>query len=96
MKKSEIRERIAELQCKIDEFTLDPDIYEERYRDILDETKSSWIENYDGGRILEEIDPTAYRCGLNDFVDAIEKEESPEYNELIEELEELESELEGA
>ena len=39
----------------------------ERYHDMLDETKESWIKNYDGGRALEEIDPQAYSLGFDDF-----------------------------
>ncbi len=87
---------IAAKEKEIDNFELDNDDYEEQYRDMLEEisgpVKIGSLE-YSAARVLEEVDPTAYRCGLNDYVDSLEKEDDPKYKELEEELETLEDEL---
>ncbi|MFA5149070.1 MAG: hypothetical protein WC491_08115 [Candidatus Omnitrophota bacterium] len=44
------------------------DQLEEMYREDLDEVGKQGIENY--GYLLEQGDPTAYRCGLVDYMDA--------------------------
>ena len=49
---------------------------------------------FDASRILKKLDPIAYRCGMNDFVDGLDKSDFGEYRELEEKLEELEYELE--
>ncbi len=111
MNKTELEKAIelkqAEITAKekeIDNFELDNDDYEEQYKEAIDSegpVKVAGIQ-FDPSRILEEMDSTAYRCGLNDYVDSLEKEEDPKYKELGEELEtltdglaDLESELEG-
>jgi peptidoglycan hydrolase CwlO-like protein len=43
---------------------------------------------------LKNVDPTAYRCGLNDFVDSLDASETDEYKELQEEIEQLQSDIE--
>jgi hypothetical protein len=46
---------------------------EQRYSDFLSEVygavKICGLE-YDAARALKEIDPTAFRCGFNDWLDA--------------------------
>lgn len=41
------------------------------YDDILDECSSccDMCKQYGASRILKELDPTAYRCGKNDYID---------------------------
>jgi AmiR/NasT family two-component response regulator len=39
------------------------------------------------------MDPTAYRCGLNDYVDGIDKSDIKEFQDLEEELADLQNEL---
>ena len=54
---------------------------EARYRDFLRDCYSDNLTgifaNYDPAQVLEEIDPTAYRCGHNDYIDG---EDWTEYN----------------
>ena len=46
-------------------------------------------------QILKECDPTAYRCGLNDFADfEFRKEDTDEYKALQDEIDQLESDIE--
>ena len=48
-------------------------LVQDAYNDYLDELHESdpgtLFVNYAGSRIMEEIDPVAYRCGLNDYSD---------------------------
>jgi hypothetical protein len=45
-----------------------------QYNDMINETtdtiKIGYIE-FEPCRVLEELDPIAYRCGLNDYYDSI-------------------------
>lgn len=81
-----------------DESTLD-----QEYRDFIDEFNEVKIMgmSYCASRVLEELDPTAYRCGFNDWLDSEEWDEfegdymkrddiekvTEEYEEYLEELE---------
>jgi predicted nuclease with TOPRIM domain len=91
-----LNSKIAEINTKIDYFELDESNYEEQYRDMLNEDGDVYIGgiSFEPARILEEVDPIAYNCGLSDYVSSISLEEDDEYNTLVEELEELETELE--
>lgn len=71
---------------------------EARYRDFLRDCYSDNLTgifaNYDPAQVLEEIDPTAYRCGHNDYIDG---EDWTEYNGETYEtsyLEEIRNEVE--
>lgn len=48
---------------------------EEQYQEMLDDCYSP-VEvagmAFSASRILQELDPTAYRCGYNDYIDAKE------------------------
>jgi peptidoglycan hydrolase CwlO-like protein len=94
-----IEEMKAEIKTKeqeLDNFELDNDDYEDQYRDMLEELAGPvriGLLEYSAARVLEEIDPTAYRCGLYDYIASLEKEDDPKYKELEEELETLEDEL---
>jgi len=94
MRKQEIITRIDEIKDELRTFEIDQDKWEESYREAIDEEGPVIIcgMKYTASRILEELDPTAYRCGLNDYVDSIEVSEDEDYKELESELEELESE----
>jgi hypothetical protein len=86
---------IADLRNDIDNYELDPDDFEDQYCEMLNcegPVTVCGIE-FEPSDILKEMDPIAYRCGLNDYVDGIELTEDERYNELVEELEELETEL---
>ena len=83
-----------EVQEKIDSFELDEDDYEDQYIEMLDEEEVIVCGMaFCPSRILSELDPTAYACGLSDYVDGIDKEEDEEYKELVEELESLETQV---
>lgn len=49
------------------------DAAEEMFREALDEQGPIRIGecDYDVSRVLEAVDPIAYRCGLNDFIDVL-------------------------
>jgi transcription initiation factor IIE alpha subunit len=99
MKKEKIEElkRLIEAQKeKIDTYEIDPDEYEESYCEAMDEQGEISISGltFAPSRIVKELDPVAYRCGLVDYVDSIDVDESEEYQALKEELEDLENELE--
>lgn len=49
---------------------------------------------YPASRILKEVDPIAYRCGLLGYVNELAVEGSEEYQDYVSQLEELEAELE--
>lgn len=94
IKQSELENK----QKKSDNFELDPYDYEDQYCDMLNEVYGD--AEIAGMKIstdyaLRELDPTAYRCGLIDYVDSLElnKEDDKNYKELQEEIETLESEI---
>ena len=90
-----MKELIKSKQNEIYSFEIDPDDFIDQYEECLNsegEVKVAGLTFYPAD-IIKELDPTAYRCGLNDYVDGIDKSEVKEYQRLEEELEELESEL---
>jgi len=104
----ELEEKRKELRAKkreLDLFELNPEDYKEEFKEWLDECYgkikimgvSFWASD-----ILEELDHTAFREGLLEFVDKINLKSVPGYAELEEEventragIEELELELEA-
>lgn len=102
--KAQIKAKIAELeqqakalQNQIDSFELDPDDYRYQYDQMLDEVNGKFM-GIDASHILKVMDPTAYHCGLLDYLDGLDQDEEKikkyDYAELIEELEEIENEIE--
>ena len=102
--KTQIEAKIAELtqqakalQNQIDNFELDPDDYADQYDEMLDEVHGEFM-GMDASYILKETDPTAYRCGLLDYLDGLDQDEEKMNNdsclELFEELEEIKSKIE--
>lgn len=90
------KEVIATAQSAIDNFEIDESKYEEGYKGLIDEcTEVIQIMgmSFTPSRVLEELDPIAFACGLSDYVDGIDKSDDVEYQELEAILEELESEL---
>lgn len=96
--------KIVAKKKEIENFELDNDDYEESYKEAIDSEGLVTVAGikFDPSRILQEMDPIAYGCGLNDYVDSCNKEDDPKYQELEEELEtlkdensDLESELEN-
>jgi hypothetical protein len=99
---TENRETLKELKAKkealvkeMDNFEIDQDDFEDQYCEAIDEqgpVKIGSLE-YTASYVLRKIDPTAYRCGLNDYVDGIDKEDTEGYKELEEQLEALDEEI---
>lgn len=86
---------IVAKEKEIENFEIDVDDQEGAYKESLDCEGPVSVAGmkFDASRIIEELDPTAYRCGLVDYVDGLEKDDDPKYKELEEELETLEDEL---
>ena len=95
MRKTEIENRIAEIKKKLYNFEIDPNKHEDSYRECIDEQGPVIVAGikFTASRILEELDPIAYRCGLSDYVDSLDITDDEEYKELESELAELEEEL---
>jgi len=91
------REELSALRDDLDRFELDVDDYESEYNETLDEAGPVTIGRltYDASYVLQKVDPVAWRCGLVDYVDGLEVEDSEEYQAIEEKIEELEEEIEG-
>lgn len=92
-KKQERALNLADLEVKkqeMDDYEIDPDLVEDNYKDCLNEMYEL-PNGWDYSDVLERMDPTMYRCGLNDYADSFEKEEFQDYKELQEEFEELDN-----
>ena len=77
-------ETIKKAQQK--EYDLDNSEDKAMYDDMLNEC-SGEIKigslTFDASRIVEELDPTAYRCGFNDYIDGLdERWECPVCNKI--------------
>jgi hypothetical protein len=72
--KAEIEAQIAAKKKEIETWEPDIDDYEDQYCDAIDEQGDIVIcgMKYSPSATLEVIDPTAYRCGLIDYVDGLE------------------------
>jgi hypothetical protein len=94
--REELENQIAELKQEMEDFELDPDDYRTQWDECLDENGPVKIGSleYASSYVLKNVDETAYRCGLNDYVDSLDKEEDSKYKELADKLEELEDDLE--
>lgn len=94
---AELKEQAKALQAQIDRFELDPDDYTNQYDEMLDEVNGEFM-GVQASRILKEMDPTAYRCGLNDYVDSLDLDEELKtykaYAELTDSMDELTYEIE--
>ena len=89
------RAEVAAKKNEIDSFELDIDDYVEQYEEALNaegEVKVAGL-TFDPADIIRELDPIAYRCGFNDYVDGIDKGNDDKFMELEDELEALEDEL---
>ena len=100
MKEHEIRKmqsQIADKEKQQSQIELGPDDYEDQFDESLDDSIPE-IEigclTYSPSHVLKNVDPTAYRCGLNDFVDSLDVEDSDEYKALQEEIDQLKSDIE--
>lgn len=76
-----------------DAVEIDVDDFEEQYKEMLDDCYGDF-HGYEYSRILEELDPTAFRCGLNDYCDNKDVEDTQEWIEANDKVESIESEIE--
>ena len=87
---------LSDIQYDIDNFDASDYVTENDYDEMLDDCHGD-IDicgySYSASRALQEVDPTAYRCGYNDYVDSIDLDAIVEYCELTEQKDELESEI---
>ena len=91
----DLEKLIADLENKIEYYEIDESEFEEQYIGMLDSEGPVSVcgMNFDPSRILRELDPTAYNCGLADYANCIDLNDIDEYQELNLELEKLETEL---
>jgi predicted nucleic acid-binding Zn-ribbon protein len=89
-------QEIKDLEESIENFEIDPDSCEEQYCEMLDEQGDIEIGNITltPSDVLRKMDPIAYRTGLSDYVDVLDIDNDPSYNELKEELSDLEDDKE--
>lgn len=89
---------LSEKRSQLAFFELDESDYEEGYKELIDECTEVVVImgiSFTPSRILEELDPVAYSCGLSDYVDSIDKSSNSEYQELESAIEDLEEEIES-
>ena len=91
-----LRLQVYNLEKQQDQIELDPDDYEDQFDEMLDESGEIEIGclTYSPSHVLKNVDPVAYRCSLNDFVDSLDVEDSDEYKALQEEIDQLKSDIE--
>ena len=96
-KLSALRLQVSDLEKQQEQIELDPDDYEDQFDESLDDSIPE-IEigslTYSPSHVLKNVDPTAYRCSLNDFVDSLDVEDSDEYKALQSEIDQLQSDIE--
>jgi len=89
-------QEIKDLEESIENLEIDPDSCEEQYCEMLDEQGDIEIGNINltPADVRRKMDPVAYRTGLSDYVDVLDIDNDPSYNELKEELSDLEDDKE--
>lgn len=99
MKEQEIRKMqalIADKEKQQEQIELDPDDFADQFDEFMDEDFPE-IEigslTYSPSYVLKNVDPVAYRCSLNDFVDSFDVEDSDEYKALQEEIDDIQEEI---
>ncbi len=99
MKEHEIRKMqalIADKEKQQNQIELDPDDFADQFDESLDESIPE-IEicslTYSPSHVLKNVDPTAYRCGLSDFVNSLDVTETDDYKALQEEIDQLKSDI---
>jgi hypothetical protein len=98
------REELAAKEKELENFELDVDDYADEYEQMIDDSypEVNIGVTFNPSYVLKNLDETAYRCGLNDYVDGIDITETQGYKDIQEEIDglqyeidELESELEA-
>lgn len=84
-----LQDQIAAKETQQRQIEVDPDDYIDEYDSLLDESGPVTVAGleYYPSHILGELDPIAYRCGLNDYIDSTySAEDTDEYKALAEEI----------
>jgi hypothetical protein len=88
---------LEKAQSALDQFEPDEAEAESRYDDMLDEVGQydlrGMFANYQPSRVLREIDPVAYRCGMNDWLDGEDKSTFEGWEDLHDDVEDCATEL---
>ena len=101
--KEALNERIQALQNDLEDMCENPAEWwdlEGQYNDMLNDCNECVVINgmeYLPSQVLAEVDPTAYRCGFNDYCSDFGENQARfmlEYEERESEIEDLESDLE--
>jgi hypothetical protein len=92
---NELKELSIDLQGRIDSFEPEQADFVDEFDELLDEEGYVTILNmtYSKSYVLKNVDPIAYRCSLADYVASVEIENLPDYIKLVEEMEELTTEI---
>ena len=100
MKEHEIRKMqalISDKEKQQSNIEIDPDDFADQFDESLDESIPE-IEigclTYSPAYVLKNVDPVAYRCSLNDYVDSVfDVEDSDEYKALQSEIDDIQEEI---
>lgn len=99
MKEQEIRKMqalIADKEKQQEQIESDPDDFADQFDDMLDESGTVEAGGYSfyPSRILKELDPIAYSCGLNDYADSVfDASETDDYKALQSEIDGIQDEI---
>ena len=96
-----LKTRIADQQAEIENIQKEMDNFEvtitdEEYADVLDELYGD-VEvagyTFNTNRVLQELDPIAFRCGKSDYESGLDVEDDTDYQDLEDQLESMKYEL---
>ncbi len=87
---------IATVQSNLEtfEYSCTDEEYNEHLDSVFDDVEVCGM-TYAVSYALKELDPTAYRCAKSDYESDFELENCEEYRDMLDKLEELETELES-
>jgi prefoldin subunit 5 len=92
VKIKELEERLEELQEEKEDLENGEDELQAEYKDFIDEYNeeiSIFNLKYLASKVLEEVDPIAYRCGYSDFISSRIDDLDYEISSFQDELNEL-------
>ena len=84
---------LENLQTQLDDVEVDEDSKYNEYVEMLDCDGEIDVAGYMmyPSTILKECDPTAFRVGLSDYADSLDVEDTEEYKDIAEQIDNLES-----
>ena len=90
----EAQQNMESAESSRDDIEVDVDSFEEEYKEMLNECYGEF-HGFEYSSILEELDPTAFRCGLNDYCDNKDVKDTQEWIEANEKVESFQNEIEN-